>query len=286
MGIDLTLMSLSLASETTVKGRAMKSVIRIVISIAIFGVACTVSGCQFWQYNIANGNPAGPPKNRGQDDVISYITTGAIQTGGLHPVAASLNEVCGSSAYRIQAALGPYGYHVITNPLSPAGCGGSGYGDAIVHLGNRVAFPGHPDGILRYTFPTNDQPHHVGAMAVGIGLGGLRILFWTTHLEAGADAAASAQAFQLLQEVHYWQEQTGWPVVVGGDFNLTPNQFPIGTWCRDYYEPSQCNPTSGTASAGKIDYLFSSVPWQDSSLRIGSPNSDHLLLSSSLFTFP
>jgi endonuclease/exonuclease/phosphatase family metal-dependent hydrolase len=235
----------------------VKSGWRALLLIAFVVLASTVSGCEFWQYNIANGNPAGPPQNHGQDEVISRI-----RNQGARPIAMSLNEVCGQSINQLQSALGGYGYQVVFNKLDPSGCGGPGYGDAIMHLGNRVGFPGHPNGILRSGFSTNDQPHHVGAMAVGIDVGGRRMLVWTTHLEAGSDSAASAQAFELLQSVHYWQEQTGWPAVVGGDFNLTPNQFPMNQWCSDYQDPMHCSTAYPTNwSAGKIDYMFSSFGW-------------------------
>lgn len=243
---------------------------RAFIATALTAVALLSSGCEFWQYNIANGNS--PPANHGQDDVLSRVASGK------RPVAMALEEVCGHRFNQMQSALAPYGYRGVFDNIEPGSCGGNGYGNAIFYLGHRVAFPGHPNGILTLNYTTNNRPHPVRAMAVGVSAGGVRMLDWVTHLEAGDDSAASAQAFQLLNEVHYWQEVTGWMPVVGGDFNLTPNQFPMGDWCGQYRDATLCLPDTPTSSAGKIDYLFTSLRWS-AAQTTSSPNSDHKRLT-------
>ena len=247
---------------------------RALVATAAAALALAFSGCEFWQYNIANGNPAGPPATRGQEDIKWVVA------GGARPVAMTLQEVCGHRFQELRSFLQNYGYTGWFDDTNSTGCGGNGYGNAIFHLGSRVAFAGHPSGILKLHYTTNNRPHHVDAMAVGIGIGSYRTLVWVTHLEAADDSAASAQAWQLLQSVHYWRDVTGWTPVVGGDFNLTPNQFPMGQWCAQFRESFGCSSSVPTHAAGKIDYLFS-PRWRWGKTYI-SANSDHRRLAAGM----
>ena len=245
---------------------------RALLATTVAALALLLSGCEFWQYNIANGNPAGPPASRGQEDIKRVVA------GGARPAAMTLEEVCGQRYSELLSFLRPYGYSGRFHNLGPAGCGGGGYGNAIFHLGSKVPFPGHASGVLTFRYATNDRPHRVGAMAVAVGAGSSRALVWVTHLEAADDSAASAQAWELLQSVLYWRDVTGWGQVVGGDFNLTPSQFPMRDWCAHFREALSC--TGSTHAAGKIDYLFS--PFWRWGKSYSSPNSDHRRLAAGM----
>lgn len=245
---------------------------RALLGTAVAALALLLSGCEFWQYNIANGGT--PPKTRGQEDIKSKIS------GGARPVAMTLEEVCGHRFNELLSFLRNYGYSGTFHNVNTAGCSGNGYGNAIFHLGSRVAFAGHPSGVLRLIYTTNNRPHRVGAMAVAIGAGSNRAIVWVTHLEAADDSAASAQAWELLQSVHYWRDVTGWLPVVGGDFNLTPNQFPMRDWCAQFREALSCSSSAPTHAAGKIDYLFSPT-WRWGRTYI-SANSDHRRLAAGI----
>jgi len=245
---------------------------RGLLAIAMAGLALALGGCEFWQYNIANGGT--PPKTKGQEDIKSKVA------GGARPVAMTLEEVCGHRFTELRSFLRPYGYKGSFHNLNPAGCGGNGYGNAIFHLGSKVPFPDHASGVISFRYATNDRPHRVGAMGVAVGNGSSRALVWVTHLEAADDAAASAQAWQLLQTVLYWRDVTGWGQVVGGDFNLTPGQWPMRDWCAHFREVFSCSSSATTHAAGKIDYLFSPF-WRWGRDYI-SPNSDHRRLAAGI----
>jgi endonuclease/exonuclease/phosphatase family metal-dependent hydrolase len=241
------------------------------IALAVAVAALALGGCNFVQYNIANGNSA--PENHGQDDVIAMVRHGD------RPVAFTLEEVCRHHVPELEQQLGPYGYHVAFHTLVPDGCGGGGYGDAIVYQGHLAGWPGDPLGV--YTFKYTAQGRHPsGAMAVGIGAGSQRVIVWVTHLEASDDAKAAQQAAQLLDAARFIQAASGWPTVVGGDFNLTPSQKPMTAWHNHFHEADQGlnRPTSGS---GKIDYLFSSIPWSRVAV-YPSDASDHNILEAGI----
>jgi hypothetical protein len=229
----------------------VKAASRLVVILVVCAFASISSGCEFTQFNIANGNAA--PENHGQDDVIAWVR------GGWHPVAITLNEVCGQSFDKIQAAIWQYGYTGEYDNISEGRCNGRGYGNAIFHLGRRVGWPGQPSGryVLHYRTQAGDHRH---AMAIGISVGGRHVIVWVTHLENGNPSAAQDQAAQLLDHVRVIQKVSGWPVVVGGDFNMTANVPVMRIWRAIY--SSAGGPSRPTQDSGlKLDYLFSSVPW-------------------------
>jgi endonuclease/exonuclease/phosphatase family metal-dependent hydrolase len=228
----------------------VKAVLRLVLILAVCAFGSITSGCEFTQFNIANGHSA--PENHGQDDVIAWVR------GGWHPVAITLEEVCHQSFDKIQNAIWQYGYTGEYDNINEGRCGGAGYGNAIFHLGTRVGWRGQPSGryVLHYKNQSGDHRH---AMAIGISVGGRHVIVWVTHLENDS-STAQKQAAQLLDNVRFIQAASGWPLVVGGDFNLTADVPVMRIWRAIY--SSAGGPTRPTHDSGrKYDYLFSSVGW-------------------------
>ena len=241
---------------------------QLLATVLVVLVGITASGCEVAQYNIANGNDD-PGQTSGQNDIIWHVTS------GWRPAVITLNEVCGHRFNQIRDAIARFGYSGVYDRIVPSGCGGNGYGSAIFHLGHRVGFAGEPDGLYVHHFARNLEPHHIHAMGVGIGAGSIRMIAWVTHLEASNNGVASAQAAELLDVVRYVGGATRWPLVVGGDFNLPPDNAQMRAWRSVYHEADGVR-MRATHAAGKIDYLFSSIPWKGARLQAGQ--SDHKIL--------
>ena len=236
-------------------------------------VAVAMSGCEFWQYNIANGGT--PPKTKGQEDIKWMVASGA------RPVAMTLEEVCGHRFNEIALrSCATTATAAASTTSAPAAAAETATATRSSTSAAGLHSPAIRQASLKLIYTTNNRPHRVGAMAVAIGAGSSRAIVWVTHLEASDDSAASNQAWELLQSVHYWRDVTGWLPVVGGDFNLTPNQFPMPTWCARFREAFSCSSSSPTHAAGKIDYLFSPV-WKWGRTYI-SANSDHRRLAAGI----
>ena len=242
---------------------------RALVATAVAGLAMILSGCEFMQFNIANGNKS-TPENFGQKDI------GVMVRDGFRPVAMTLEEVCGHRFWELAAFLDDYGYSGQYDNIEPRSCGGNGYGNAIFHLGHRVGWPGDGDGkyVLRYRKQAADPRH---AMAVGIDVGGRRAIIWVTHLENGDKAAAGEQAGELLHAVEYVEAVSKRPAIVGGDFNLEPGDKPMPAWRNHFHEADGL--LRATHEGGKkVDYLFSSLPWARVGLYPSNASDHHRLI--------
>ena len=246
----------------------MKSGVHAVLLIALVSFASALSGCEFWQYNIANGNN-GP--HTGQNDVVWNIAV-----KGARPAAMGLEEVCGGSSNVINDSIARYGYHGdFDGGLGT--CGGQRYGNAIFHLGRHIPISGHPDGIVTGRY-SSQQSHTRGYLGIAIDASGNKYMMWVTHLESCCAGVAADQAWQLLQTVLFYRDVTHLPQIVAGDFNLRPDQWPMNAWCDNFPGTGEANQCRGkTHGDDQIDYLFSSLPWNRGAAYF-TGQSDHALV--------
>ena len=234
----------------------------IIITLG-FSVGCWTGAVQ---YNIGNG---ADPARHGEQDIIELVR------GGARPLAITLNEVCGSRYREMAAAIRGAGYKSYFDATNPSGCGGSngglGFGNAIFYLG---------EGIQAFKDPyVNNDSSNRRAVCVKARLDQFAYLVCATHLDNSR--LANAQALEFFHWVNRRRQETGnLPTIVGGDFNLTPDQPPMNLWYAHYEEVagSPANAKS-THSNRKIDYLFYSpgfIRQRDAVVQGGK--SDHKVL--------
>lgn len=247
--------SLSSNIRQDVKIYSRSRVIAFLISISL--IIALTSGCGVVQYNMC-GNVC---DSKGENDVINFIK------GGGRPLAITLNEVCKSQYDKMLDALDDYGYRGSFNITKPLGCQPNSifllrndFGNAIFYLGEHIE-----NYYLRYRAQNSDKEIRK-AMCIKAKLGDSIYLVCVTHLENN-EGYAEKQADELLQWIKELRSGMGFPpTIVGGDFNLTPDNEVMKKWYATFSEvdgsrhqwthKSEYCVVYCFSKTKKIDYIF------------------------------
>jgi hypothetical protein len=180
---------------------------------------------------------------------VIFLVTGA----NPRPWTASLNEVCLNSNQlgRMVNSLDDIGYNAsYYNAISNvAGCGGTGFGNAIFAIGPRRTQTYHVFGAQ------DGSAERRGVTCVLNGNFGFD--YWACSAHLDNSSVAEIQEDNLYNFVTFNAYLAPYLLIVGGDFNLTPGYSGFNKWRTNYDEIDEFSPYSATIGDGrKIDYIW------------------------------
>ncbi|RKI19257.1 endonuclease/exonuclease/phosphatase family protein [Corallococcus sp. AB030] len=226
----------------------------------------------------------------GAIDLVNSLMGGANQ-----PDVVALQEVCQTQASAFWNANHPRGYWAAFYPTKyKAACGG--VGGALNH-GNLIAVRTEYGPSVQYNLDLPGNSGH-GMICIDFTKQGRAFRACSTHLIAGSgpdDNTRLAQANTIRSWATSWMN-SGYRVIVGGDFNAAPSSPVIQTLNHlgngdpfidaDFKAPRetkrQYSPACNQPWNSKLDYVFFSYNWTgrnniEATLR-GETCSDHRAL--------
>lgn len=196
------------------------------------------------------------------------------------PLTVAVQEYCGNNG--LSADLAARGYSTIFYkedkdgdsgcPTSYGPCGSSSY----PCLYNAAATKG--DAIdsetYQYTNQDSDDTSHGAYMGYACAYGQYILRGWwscSTHLSPRSDLECGGSMCGYLQSnVYLWNwslsPHSASTRILAGDFNLKPNELGAAwaaSWNMDDESASPRQPTTDTASLGKIDYIWADDTYTD-----------------------
>lgn len=278
-------------------------VLRRATLVALVALAAVPPSASAWQ-SIFHFNMAGNSEHGGAiEPVVSAIKSSIIYDGAFHGPATvvGLNEVCRQQFRALQDRLDAnsnyrmYGEFLVTDPKEVQGENDSrhcvdGNGDA--HDYGIAVFVRNPITNVESWALDGDGTQRGETrklLCVTTSLAGREYTkVCTTHI-TNADGQKSEQIVEVRQHVNNYHSN-GRPVILTGDFNVTPDHWALDGFYKEGYYGSGATGhfrevdspgcrlcADATHSAGKIDYIWlNSTKWQDvGGEETSSEHSDH-----------
>jgi len=279
------------------------SVLRKATLVALLALAASAPPAAAWQ-SIFHFNMAGNSRHDGRiEPVVSAIKSSILEDDAFHGPATvvALNEVCRQQFRELQDRLDAdsnyrmYGEFVVTDPAAVEGENDAkhckqgtdtshDYGIAVFvknPITHTFVEPLDPDGSKR-----GETRKIVCVTTTLASRENTKVC--TTHI-TNVDGEKSEQIVEVRQIVDGYHAN-GRPVILTGDFNVTPMHWALDAlYKKDYYgsgasghfreadSPGCRDCADATHSDGKIDYVWlNSAQWQDvGGEETSSDHSDH-----------
>ena len=206
----------------------------------------------FFQFNMA-----GSSVNEGSLGVAGAVVSSVEDTSYGMPFIVTLNEVCLNQHTHIESALDDHGYVGTWGPTGPTCDNGQPYGNSIFMKSGRSKL-----GNFSLPNPNGNEPRKLLCVSSN---GYEKWIGCVTHISPKAGDQA-VQIAAVADRLNGFRDD-GYRVVVGGDFNVTPDHSaldPMYASCYggdgQFYETDRaaCDGRGGESTHGdrKIDYIF------------------------------